>query len=348
MSKTIAILRTGGVGDVILSTVAINTINDLAPGCRILWFGREPVNSLIREAYPDVEVHELTAGNSYTRNLRLIGEAAKEVHAVMDLQRSARTMILGCLSALRFGCSYTSWNKYSIARGLLVLEARLRGRRFKFSVFERELTNRYEAMQHCCLRALAKMKIRQDDTVSQVPGFSKFHRAKEEGSVAICLGAKFEAKALPAVIVEKIMDAILSDSSVKKVYFLGEGNQSELADKLLKVTRADVEGVNLCGSTTLTEAAGILSQCRYALVNDSGLAHLAEAVNTPVLMFFGPTHEKFGYRPYLAGSRTFSADLGCRPCNKSGDTVCRYGDHACATQLKDTMLTELINHMQYV
>ena len=51
MSKIIAIFRTGGIGDVILSTISINIIKDIVPEAKIIWFGREPTNALIKSVF---------------------------------------------------------------------------------------------------------------------------------------------------------------------------------------------------------------------------------------------------------------------------------------------------------
>lgn len=46
--------------------------------------------------------------------------------------------------------------------------------------------------------------------------------------------------------------------------------------------------VDLCGSTDLLQAAAVLQQASVFVGNDSGLGHLAAAMNTPTLTLFGP------------------------------------------------------------
>lgn len=348
MSKTIAILRTGGAGDVILSTVAINVVYDLAPGSRILWFGREPLNTLVRDAFPGVEVFELAHGNSYRSNMRVVRSATKNADVVIDLQRSARTMILGAVAALYFGCAYTTWNKYSIARSLLVWSARLRNRqRTGFWSWQRPLTNRHEAMARCTMRALIKVGVAVPEEKVYTPSLSAWKKQRTRSAAAICLGAKFAAKALPVSIVAKMIAEVSEDGNIDELYLLGDADQKENARILMTFAPAHITVADRCGDTTLTEAAEILAGCRYAIANDSGLAHLSEAVGTPVLMFFGPTHEWFGYRPHLPQSRALSAPIGCRPCSKDGNVQCRYGDNACATMLTDTQWQEHLNAMRH-
>ena len=345
MTKTIAIFRTGGIGDVILSTVSINIIKDTLPLAKIIWFGREPSNSLIKNIFRDVEVFEISSKNSYLQNLQLIKNSTGKIDAIIDLQHSARTIILGRLTALRNGCHYTSWNKYSIERSLLVIQSYLRGRTFNFDFLKKELPNRFEAMSDCTKKALLKIQTHPKDNKNYTPSFATLSATKANDTVTICLGAKFLTKALPLTKVENIVQLLLLNSSVKNIIFIGEENQRKNADDLVKRFYSAVNFHNLCGATTLTEAANILSKSKFAIVNDSGLAHLSEAVNTPVITFFGPTHQKFGYRPFLNNSRTLSVELGCRPCNKNGNVKCRYKDHACSSLIDQTHLVSLISEM---
>jgi len=53
-----------------------------------------------------------------------------------------------------------------------------------------------------------------------------------------------------------------------------------------------------CGRADLALAAALIERCALYLGNDSGLAHLAAAVGTPVVVVFGPTRpERYGPLP---------------------------------------------------
>jgi ADP-heptose:LPS heptosyltransferase len=342
MNKTIAIFRTGGIGDVILSTVSINIIMDAIPGVKILWFGRNPVNELIKHAFKDVSVYEISGENTYTENFSIIKNSSQQVHAIIDLQHSPRTILLGLLSSLHFKCSYTTWNKLSFQRSLLVFQSKIRGRKFTFDLLKKLLPNRHELMANCTVRALNKINIFIPQK-NYSPAFQLLISTKKQKNIAICLGAKFSSKVLALSHIFNIIDLVIRHNYIQRIYLLGDVDQKHNGESILKSYSLKIEIINLCGSTSLSEAADCLSSCLYAVVNDSGLAHLSEAVNTPVLMFYGPTHEKFGYRPHLAKSRILSVNLGCRPCHKNGDTTCRFNDHACSGLISEIQLSNLIS-----
>ena len=53
---------------------------------------------------------------------------------------------------------------------------------------------------------------------------------------------------------------------------------------------ASARSTNLCGRTTLAEAVSVLRQAERVITTDTGLMHLAAAVNPRVTAVFGPTH----------------------------------------------------------
>jgi heptosyltransferase-2 len=70
---------------------------------------------------------------------------------------------------------------------------------------------------------------------------------------------------------------------------------------------------NLVGRTDLTTLAGLLSQCRGLITNDSGAMHLAAAVGISVTAVFGPTDET-ATRPIGDAHAVLTHPVWCRPC----------------------------------
>lgn len=75
---------------------------------------------------------------------------------------------------------------------------------------------------------------------------------------------------------------------------------------------------SMVGKLSLSENAQVLGQCKAYLGNDTGLAHLAEAVGIPSFVIFGPTSREIGFAPWRNQSRILEQPLWCRPCGKDG------------------------------
>ncbi len=83
---------------------------------------------------------------------------------------------------------------------------------------------------------------------------------------------------------------------------------------------------NLCGRTSLVQAAAWLRGARAALGNDSGLSHLAAACSTPTLALYGAT-DPGGSTPW--GPRTAGIRLDGIPCAPCFKPACTVEGHPC-------------------
>jgi heptosyltransferase-2 len=73
--------------------------------------------------------------------------------------------------------------------------------------------------------------------------------------------------------------------------------------------------INLAGKTTLREAIYLISQCSLFISNDSGLMHIAGALNIPTVAIFGSTNPE---TTAPAGDKTIIVrkEVSCSPCLK--------------------------------
>ena len=92
--------------------------------------------------------------------------------------------------------------------------------------------------------------------------------------------------------------------------------------------------INLAGVTNLLESAAVIKNCSLMICNDSGAMHIANAMQTRVFAFFGPTVQRFGYYPYRQGDRVFEVDLECRPCGSHGSKKCPQKHHNCMQKIE--------------
>jgi heptosyltransferase-2 len=91
---------------------------------------------------------------------------------------------------------------------------------------------------------------------------------------------------------------------------------------------------NLAGRTNPPQLTALLARSRALVTNDSGPAHVASAVGTPVVAVFGPTVPAFGYTPFDERNRIVElAGLACRPCSSHGPQVCPLGHHRCMREI---------------
>jgi heptosyltransferase-2 len=99
----------------------------------------------------------------------------------------------------------------------------------------------------------------------------------------------------------------------------------------------------LAGRTGLPQLAALLKRAEALVGNDSGPAHIASAVGTPVVAVFGPTVPAFGYTPFGSNVRVVErSGLECRPCHHHGPQVCPLDHFRCMSEIEaETVFRQL-------
>jgi lipopolysaccharide heptosyltransferase II len=86
---------------------------------------------------------------------------------------------------------------------------------------------------------------------------------------------------------------------------------------------------NLAGRTSLDQAVALLGLADAVLSNDSGLMHVAAALDRPQAALFGPSDPR-RTGPRNPAARVLRLGLDCSPCNKR---ICPLGHHRCLEDL---------------
>jgi heptosyltransferase-2 len=102
--------------------------------------------------------------------------------------------------------------------------------------------------------------------------------------------------------------------------------------------------LNLCNRTSLREAMALIQCCRVFVTNDSGLMHVAAALDVPQVVIIGPT-DPVATGPANSASRIVHLPGSCElaPCLKPDCPL----DHRCMTAIgMDSVLNAAIDMMQ--
>jgi ADP-heptose:LPS heptosyltransferase len=108
------------------------------------------------------------------------------------------------------------------------------------------------------------------------------------------------------------------------------GAASEIA--LTAVVAAGTPAVNLGGRTSLAELAAVLSAAEAVVVGNTGPAHLAAAVGTPVVSLFAPTVPAAQWAPYRVPVVLLGDQQAA--CRDTRVTRCRFEGHPCLSSVR--------------
>ena len=109
------------------------------------------------------------------------------------------------------------------------------------------------------------------------------------------------------------------------IVLIGSNNEEDICNEVLPNKNA----VNLAGKLSLLESAAVISMCDLMICNDSGALHIANAMQTDVFAFFGPTVKSIGYFPFRKEDFVFELEMDCRPCGSHGSNNCPLKHHNC-------------------
>jgi heptosyltransferase-2 len=158
--------------------------------------------------------------------------------------------------------------------------------------------------------------------------------------VAFAPGAEFGiAKRWPPAHYGQLAARVAQTLPGAQIALLGSPNDRETCDQVqLHAGEAAGSVRNLAGQTSLDDAIALLARTLAVVSNDSGLLHIASALNRPVVALYGSTDPN--YAPPLSEiARTISLRLECSPCRQR---ECPLGHHDCMTKMSvDRVWSEL-------
>ncbi|HEV7727703.1 MAG TPA: glycosyltransferase family 9 protein [Modestobacter sp.] len=146
----------------------------------------------------------------------------------------------------------------------------------------------------------------------------------EQGYVVVHPGASVPARAWPADRFAEAVEA-LSDEGHRVLVTGGPG------ERALTAAVAGTRGVDLGGATSLPEMAAVLDGAAAVVVGNTGPAHLAAAVGTPVVSLFSPVVPAERWAPY--GVPTVLLGDQSAPCRNTRARECPVPGHPCLTSV---------------
>jgi heptosyltransferase-2 len=146
--------------------------------------------------------------------------------------------------------------------------------------------------------------------------------------IALCPGAEFgPAKRWPAAHYTRLADLLYSADPRRELILLGSKADAQTAGEIAAASAAPVRV--LAGQTSLDEAIALIAGAQAVVSNDSGLMHIAAALERPQVALFGssdPRHTP----PRSARAQVLWLHLECSPCFKR---VCPLGHLNCLNQI---------------
>ena len=321
------IIRFSSIGDIVLTT---------------------PVIRCLRKQYPDAEIHFLTkqafygivANNPYINKIHVLAESfelmlhelkTEEYDYIIDLHHNLRT-----LRIKRFlkNVKAFSFNKLNVEKFIYT--------NLKINTLpKKHIVDRN-------LETVASLGVTNDEL-----GLDYFIPQKDivsnndiptshlHGYLAIVIGAALATKKLPVHKLRELCKAINHP-----VILLGGKEDVENGKAI--AAGDEIKIYNACGKFNLNESADLLRRSKLVISHDTGLMHIAAALQKRVIAIWGNTVPDFGMYPYYGKASKQHFDnieikkLWCRPCSKIGYAKCPKGHFKCMELIPVNEIVKMI------
>ena len=322
------IIRFSSIGDIVLTTPVIRCLRKQYPGDEIHFLTKQSFRGIVaHNPYID-KIHTLE--NSFERMLQEL--ALEEFDYVIDLHHNLRTLRIK--KFLKKAKSF-SFNKLNVEKFILT--------NFKINTLPKKhiVDRNFE-----CIRSLNVVNdglgldyfIPQLDEVknNDLP-LSHMH-----GYIAVVIGAALATKKLPLHKLQELCAAINHP-----IILLG--GKEDYEDGKTIAQQDEIKIYNACGKFNLNESADLVKKSKLVVTHDTGLMHIAAALQKPVISVWGNTVPAFGMYPYYGQKSTMHYDvveinkLWCRPCSKIGYKKCPRGHFKC---MENIAVNDIVNLVQ--
>lgn len=118
--------------------------------------------------------------------------------------------------------------------------------------------------------------------------------AENRKAIGFCPGAEFgPAKRYPHYHYATLAQALIEQGYAVRLF--GSKKDEEVGERIRQHLPSHLQRycINLAGQTDLNQAVDLIADCQAVVSNDSGLMHVAAALNRPLVALYGPTSPQY-------------------------------------------------------
>ena len=328
--QKVLIIRFSSIGDIVLTTPVIRAIKTQLDDVELHYCTKKKYESLLTEN-PYIDKYHLLDGdlNDLIKDLK-----AEQFDYVIDLHNNLRTRrIKSKLSRESSTFKKLNWEKWLIVNLKIDKLPNI------------HIVDRY-------LEAAAPLGIKKDalgleyfipeKDVVEKDWLPETHRGE---FIVFAIGGAHETKKLP---LDRMIE--LCDKINKPIVLIGGKEDAENGQKLedffdrkyesedqvdpLRDLGKKAHVYNGCGKFSINQSASLMKQASYVFTHDTGMMHIAAALNKNIFSIWGNTIPEFGMYPYQTKFTILEKKgLSCRPCSKIGFDKCPKGHFKCMNDI---------------
>ena len=332
MSLKILVIRVSSIGDIVLTTPVFRCLKKQL---------NAEVDHLVKPAFSKVLstnefINNTLHFGSFRETVKLIRE--QKYDYIIDLQNNLKSKQLCLFSGAKWhAVNKENWKKWRMVN--------LKDK----SLHVDHIVKRYLAA--CSALGVVDDKKGLDyplssDVLLWCENWLKQCRIGVKNFISLVLGAAHHTKQIPE---QKLREIIKNLGGT--IILIGGKSEFEIGEKLAE----DANVINTAGQLSIQQSAAILATSKCVVTPDTGMMHIASALQVPIISVWGNTVPLFGMYPYLPEDNNLYSSyevfgLKCRPCSKIGHDSCPEKHFRCMGHDFSHLQTKIqeITHSRFV
>lgn len=322
--KKILCIKPRGIGDIVLSTIIIENLQNHFPNAKIDYltehFAKYSVanNPLVNKV---LTMHKTEFVGKVAWRIR-----KEKYNLILDLWSNPRSAQITFLSGVKYRVGFA-----------------YRGRKYAYNILGTSGKGEHHSAEHNLeLLKPLDVKIISKNIHYNVGVLEKFfaddffneNNLNDKNIFGIVPSGGWDSKRCDKNKWVEICKSISEEFNCSILVLWGPGD--EIDAEFIKSNLGNE--CLLAPKSTLPQLASLIAKCKVIIANDSGPMHIAAALGIPTFGIFGPTNPK-AHGPYSPKSDyIIKEDLDCIICNK---LICPF-QHECMTQLDVNKITEKV------
>ena len=268
----IAIVKLSALGDIVHAAIVLQFIKKHCPNAHITWLVDARFASLLKDNPLIDELVVLPLKESFKKSYKIIKTLGK-FDKIIDLQGLFKSAVVAKL----LGKEIYGFSRESVKEKIA---ARLYRHKFKIDYNENIIVRNLSLVGYAL-----NFSFDRDEILKKSPCFEICKKFKNESGKKRVLIAAFASE--ESKIYDKFKDVIRLLEGCEIYLCYGSESEKTRAEAIISGTKA-----KLLEKLSIKDMIDFIASCDLVIGNDSGLTHLAWAVNRPSITLFGnrPSH----------------------------------------------------------
>ena len=329
MKKTILIIRFGSLGDILLTSPTVLNLRSNFPDAKILYLTKEKYRSTVALLDGIDEILTIDNNISTASYFNFLIHLDRNYDYIFDLHGNFRSWMARKILTANHKYVYP---KRRLERALIV----------KNKIYPESFPHTIDLYNQTVIEAGLSVYLHRPvvkTSESTNISFKEFLNS-HKSVVVVAPGASYKTKQYPP---EKFASVALSlHKQNHSAIIWADAHENDELPAILQHISA--ESFMRVSNLPIGELASLIDSAQLTIANDSGIAHLSSAVNTPVITIFGPTHTTLGFAPHGLFDQVVQVPEKCRPCSLHGGKPCYRESQYCFDNIEPERITKLALH----